>query len=374
MKYVHLVAEFYSRAWAIRPEKLYLIDQLIRMRAAGHRFTDEEIRERIGADVSAGPRPRATTPGTIAVIPITGVISHRLNMIQQISGGGGTSIEQLTAKFRAALDDPNVKAIIFDVDSPGGSVDGVPELASEIFKARGQKKTVAVANTMAASAAYWLASAADELVVTPSGSVGSIGVYAAHEDVSKAMDMQGVSMTLISYGKYKTEGNPFSPLSDDAKAEMQAKVNAFGEMFVKAVAQNRNTDPQSVRSGYGQGRLVLASDAVKQNMADRVGTLDEVLAKYGVAVRGSQSSSRASSFSADAPDGDPENPLEEPDNDDLCMCSCDACLGCENKPSMSASADMTDECQCDCEACQACIMKANAKAAIERRRLELKLH
>jgi signal peptide peptidase SppA len=296
MKYAHVIAEFYSRAWAILPEKLYLIDQLIRMRAAGARFTDEEIQERIGANVSAGPKPRATTPGLVAVIPIMGVISHRMNMMQQLSGGGGTSIEKLTAQFRTALADPNVKAIIFDVDSPGGSLDGVPELAAEIFNARGQKKTVAVANTMAASAAYWLACAASELVVTASGAVGSIGVYCAHEDMSKALESEGRNVTLISYGKYKTEGNPLAPLSDEARAEMQSKVNAYGEMFVKAVAQNRNTDAQSVRSGYGEGRLVLAADAVKQGMADRVATLDDVLAKYGVSSK-PPNSSKAETFS-----------------------------------------------------------------------------
>jgi signal peptide peptidase SppA len=372
VKYAHLVAEFYSRAWAIRPEKLYLIDQLIRMRAAGQRFTDEEIRERIGADAFAGPRPRATTPGTIAIIPIMGVISHRMNMVQQISGPGGTSIQKLTAQFRAALDDSSVKAIIFDVDSPGGSVDGVPELAAEIFDARSQKKIVAVANTMAASAAYWLASAADELVVTPSGSVGSIGVYAAHEDVSKAMEMAGINLTLVSYGKYKTEGNPWAPLSEEAKAEMQSKVDAYGEMFIKAVAKNRGTDPQTVRGGFGQGRLALATEAVKQKMADRVATLDDVLAKYGVNRTSQFSGASASAVAGPLPaDDDPDDPIE---NDDQCKCSCSSCQGCTTKSSAKADSDGMDQCRCSCDSCKGCAMKAKAHAQIARRRRELDLY
>jgi ClpP class serine protease len=118
-------------------------------------------------------------------------------------------------------------------------VDGVEELSSEVYQSRGKKKMIAVANAMAASAAYWIASAADELVVTPSGQIGSIGVFAAHEDISKAAEMQGVKVSLISAGKYKTEGNPFEPLSSEARAAMQRDVDVFGEMFTAAVARNR---------------------------------------------------------------------------------------------------------------------------------------
>jgi ClpP class serine protease len=129
------------------------------------------------------------------------------------------------------------------------------------------------------AAAYWIASAADELVVTPSGQVGSIGVFAAHEDISKAAEMQGVKVTLISAGQYKTEGNPFEPLSAEARAAMQKDVNTFGDMFVNAVARNRGVGAYSVKAGFGQGRMVMAQDAVKASMADRVATLDETLAR-----------------------------------------------------------------------------------------------
>jgi signal peptide peptidase SppA len=277
MKYQRIIAEIFARPWAILPEKLQAIAEFAAFAGGGGKFSEEDVRARVGA----GPRPRPSTPGTVALLDVFGVISNRMNMMSDISGG--TSIEKLTAQFRAALADPSVKAIVFDVDSPGGSVDGVPELADEIYSARAQKKTVAVANTMAASAAYWIASAADELVVTPSGSVGSIGVFAAHEDMSKYLDEQGVKISLVSAGKYKTEGNPYEPLSEDAKASMQTEVNAFYDMFVKAVAKNRGTQPAAVRSGFGQGRMVLAADAVGENMATRVATLDQTLARFGVA-------------------------------------------------------------------------------------------
>jgi signal peptide peptidase SppA len=203
-----------------------------------------------------------------------------MNMMSNISGG--TSTEKLTSSFRSALNDPNVKAIVFDVDSPGGYTDGIPELADEIYSARGQKKTVAVANSMAASAAYWLACACDEFVLTPSSVVGSIGVFAEHEDVSQANEKEGVKVTLISAGKYKTELNSSNPLSDEARNAMQALVDSFYGMFVKDVARGRGASQEAVMQGFGQGRLVAATLAVKQGMADSVATLDQTLARFGV--------------------------------------------------------------------------------------------
>jgi signal peptide peptidase SppA len=275
-KYSHIISEVCRKPWAILPEKLAVIAQFIRMSAAGEKLSEEEIQ----ASMSAGPRVSPKSSGAVAVIPVYGTISRRMNMMSRMSGG--TSIEQLTASFRQAMSDPSVKAIVLNVDSPGGSVDGVPELGAEILAARAQKKTIAVSDTMAASAAYWLASACDELVVTPSGSVGSIGVFAVHEDYSKALETEGVSVTLVSAGKYKTEGNPYQALSSEAKDALQSDVDKFYGMFVKAVAQGRRTIQETVKNGYGEGRMVMAQDAVKEGMADRVATLDQVLSDLGV--------------------------------------------------------------------------------------------
>lgn len=136
---------------------------------------------------------------------------------------------------------------------------------------------MAIANHLAASAAYWIGSAADELVVTPSGEVGAIGVFAAHEDISKSLEMEGIAISLISAGKYKTEGNPYEPLSDEARAAIQAEVDGYYDMFVKAVARNRGVKPADVRGGFGEGRVVRAQQAVSLGMADRIATLDETI-------------------------------------------------------------------------------------------------
>ena len=132
---------------------------------------------------------------------------------------------------------------------------------------------------MAASAAYWIATAADEVVVSPSGQVGSIGVFAAHEDISKALEDEGVAVTLVSAGKFKTEGTPFQPLSSDARAKMQQMVDEFYGMFTNAVARNRDVATSTVKNGFGEGRMVLAQDAVSAGMADGVATLDQTLAR-----------------------------------------------------------------------------------------------
>ncbi len=138
-----------------------------------------------------------------------------------MESSGGTSVQGVARQFRAAMADPDIGRVILDVDSPGGQVGGVEELAREIYQARGQKPVTAIANGLAASAAYWIATAADEFVVTPSGQVGSIGVFGMHQDVSAALEKDGVKVTMVSAGKYKTEGNPFEPLTDEARAAMQ---------------------------------------------------------------------------------------------------------------------------------------------------------
>jgi signal peptide peptidase SppA len=180
-------------------------------------------------------------------------------------------------EFRAAVQSPDVGAIVLDVDSPGGLVDLVPETAAEIRDARGTKPIVAVANTMAASGAYWIAAQADELVVTPSGSVGSIGVYMVHEDWSGFNEQQGIQPTYISAGEYKTEGNPDEPLSDEARADWQQEVDDLCAMFVADVAAGRGVTAQQVRDGYGKGRTLIADRALAAGMVDRVDTIETVI-------------------------------------------------------------------------------------------------
>jgi len=166
-----------------------------------------------------------------------------------------------------------------EVDSPGGSIYGTDELAARIFAARGGKRVVAIANTLAASAAYWIGSAAAELSCAPSGEVGSIGIVAIHHDFSRAEDAAGVDVTLISSGMYKTEGNEHEPLGNTARAALQDRVNAYYGMFLRAVARHRGVSVADVHDGFGEGRVIGAEDALRMGMVDRVETIDELLAR-----------------------------------------------------------------------------------------------
>jgi signal peptide peptidase SppA len=369
MKYEHVVAEVFGKPWAIQQEKFAVIAQLVALRASGGRLTEDEIRARLDqAAILAGPRSQATSYGAIAVIPIRGIITRRANLMSQFSGG--TSVEKLTSQFRAALADSSIKAIVFDVDSPGGSVEGIPELADEIYRSRGQKKSIAVANGMAASAAYWLAASAGELVVAPSGAVGSVGVFMEHQDFSKALDQAGIKTTFVSAGKYKVDGNDAEPLSESAREDMQAKVDTFYGMFVKNVARGRRASQDDVRGGFGQGRMVLASAAVKEGMADRVATMDDTLSRLGA----SEANPAKMAASANAPaipaaDGgdDEEDPLEERD----CICGCQACRAedCAN----CSNQECADP-NCGHASRAKAAIQWDPLAALSRRRRELELH
>ena len=271
MKYPLIVSQVYHQPWAILPSVYSIILELIRFRAEGNTLSQAEIQARLEAAEHSERRGRHQA-GAIAVLPLYGVISHRASMMSDMSGG--TSTLQFGDAFGAAIADPAISGIVIDIDSPGGAVAGVQELWNTIMAARGSKPVIAFANSMAASAAYWIAAAADEIIVTPSGEVGSIGVITAHQDISVQAENEGVKTTIISAGKKKADLSPFAPLSDRATADLQARADELYGTFVGAVAKGRSTTPSNVRSGFGEGGMVGAKEAVSIGMADRIGTID----------------------------------------------------------------------------------------------------
>lgn len=279
MKYAHILMAFASELWAMQPEKMVAVVEFLASQAADIKFSAEEIEAKIAPQTA---KAVARREGNIAMIPVRGVISNRINMMGNLSGGGGTSTEALAQQIRNAVNDDGVKAIILDVDSPGGAVSGTDEVAAAIYRSRGSKPIIAQVNATAASAAYWIASAADEIVVTPSGQVGSIGVYTVHDDISAALEKAGVKKSIISAGAFKMDGNPFAPLGDEARAYVQQQVDASYEMFVDRVASSRGVTSSAVRSGFGQGRMVMAKQAIADGMADRIATMDETLERFGI--------------------------------------------------------------------------------------------
>jgi signal peptide peptidase SppA len=215
--------------------------------------------------------------GAVAVIPVYGPIAHRRDVFMAIFGGTATT--SLADVFRSMMAHPDVKAVVFDVDSPGGTVYGVSELAREIRAARGRKPIVAVANSMACSAAYWLMSGADEIVGTPSSETGSIGVYAIHVDQSGVAEKMGAKVTVISAGDLKAGASGLTPLTDDEREAMQTRVDDIYDLFVADVAKGRGVSASVVREGYGRGAVLSAQAAKDAGLIDRVATLEETVAR-----------------------------------------------------------------------------------------------
>jgi capsid assembly protease len=229
-----------------------------------------------GEGVVAMTRPGPKS-GRVARIPIVGTISRRDSMWSSMFGGA--SVERLTQQMREVAADDSISTVLLDIDSPGGTIDGVPELAAEVRRLRESKHVIAMANSMAASAAYWVASQADEIVAAPEALVGSIGVFIEHDDWSAAMEGAGIKTTYIKAGKYKTDGNPFEPLSDDARTHLQGLVDDAYDLFVADVAKGRGTSAATVRSGYGEGRVLMAKEAKAAGMIDRIAGYQETIGR-----------------------------------------------------------------------------------------------
>lgn len=272
-RYQHVLRVVGSRAWALEESMLALIVDILAFRAYGGRLTAEEIEGRL-----AGAKRTVTTaaPQGVARVPISGVLVPKAGGFDEVSGG--TSAETIRGQIQQAVASPQVGSIILDVDSPGGMVDGIPELAADIRAARKEKPVVAVANTEAMSAAYWLASQADRFFASPSARVGSIGVLSTHEDRSVKAEQDGVKTTIIHAGKFKAEGSPFEPLSEDAQAHLQSLVDSMYGMFLKDVALGRDIKASDVEANFGQGRFFDAEGAYARGMIDGIATIDEVIA------------------------------------------------------------------------------------------------
>jgi signal peptide peptidase SppA len=258
-------------------------------------------------DALGGGGADVEVQGSVAVIPLSGMITPRASFLSMLFGGGG-GLEGFRCAFREALNDSSVKKIVFDIDSPGGLVSLVPETAAEVLAARGAKPIVACVNTLAASAAYWIASAADQVVCTPSGMAGSIGVYKVHVDRSARNEAMGMVPTYIKAGKFKTEGNPDEPLGSDAKAHFQQNVDDLYSLFVEGVAKGRGVSPQAVANGYGEGRVLLAQRALEAGLIDDIGTLADVV---GAAVEDERPEDDDDAEQPDEPDENSKQALIE---------------------------------------------------------------
>ena len=226
------------------------------------------------------PVPRVTPaqPSGIAVIPIHGTLVKRVLGMEAASGL--TSYGGIAQEIDAALADPQVQGILLDIDSPGGEASGSFELARQIRHAATQKPVWAVANDAAYSAAYALAASAQRLIVTETGGVGSIGVIALHIDQSVKDAQEGYRYTAVTAGAHKNDFSPHHPLSDEAKAELQAEVDRLYGLFVEHVTAMRSLNADAVRAT--EAGLYFGANAITAGLADAVSSFETALADFSL--------------------------------------------------------------------------------------------
>lgn len=241
---------------------------------------------RWAAEVLARSRARTAPPtdedppftGPVAHVPLYGVLTPRPTLLSLLMGG--TPLSGLRAALQQAIQTPSVRSILLEVDSPGGSVHGTTETWQAIKAADAVKPITAVVTGCGASAAYWLASAARRIVASPSAEVGGVGVYGVHADRTGLYTAKGITHTVIAAGAHKAEGLDVVPLTDEAKAGLQRRVDAAYTHFTRDVAAGRRTTPDAVRAGFGEGRVLAAEDALKAGLVDGIQTLDETVAGF----------------------------------------------------------------------------------------------
>jgi ClpP class serine protease len=261
-----------GQAWALAPEAL---EVGLRIAARQHLGPEAvEAREGTPLENTRSVTYRTDRGGKVAVVPVTGPIFRRANLFTRISGG--TSTDVLARDFQAAVDDPSVTGVILDIDSPGGQVPGTAELAGLIRAARGSKPIVAYADGQMCSAAYWIGSAADAVVASPTADVGCIGV------VTKARKREPPDRTpYVEFVSTNAENKRLDPQSDAGKAQITAEIDAIEAVFHEQVAAHRGVTVQKVRTGFGRGGTFVGQHAVKAGLADAVGSFEDTLQALG---------------------------------------------------------------------------------------------
>lgn len=252
-----------SRPWLMLPDAL---DNL--MAIADRQGDPEALEARLGKPLD---NTRAVTMRNgIAVIPVTGPIMRYANLFTRISGA--TSTQELATDLQAALDNPQVKGIVLNIDSPGGEANGINELGDMIFAARGKKPIKAYGGGLVASAAYWLGSAAEELVVDDTALLGSIGVVV--EVVMRAA-RDGEKRYTITSSNAPNKRPDIE--TEEGRAEIAKSINALSEVFVAKVARNLDVDAEHVPAMGDDGGLKVGAEAVASGLAHRLGSLESLI-------------------------------------------------------------------------------------------------
>lgn len=313
MSHLAKVLQFaFSQTWAMEEGFHRKMFQVLLRRAEGIRLSDEEIAAVTGSAMPKRGAEMRVEKG-VAVIPISGVIAQRANAVGQLSSDVGTSVEHIRRDLQAAMADDAVQAIVLDVDSPGGSVAGLEDLANEIRAARDRKPIVAHTDATMASAAYWLACQADRIVATKDAMVGSIGVIASFLDDHRMLANRGLDPVVVKSvpGKGGVQSN--GSFGDADRADLQREVDAFHRVFVEAVAAGRRISVEDANK-LADGRAYRGVEAHQLRYVDGIESSQaKVIASARSLARARAAAASASKPAAGVAAGAPvtEEPMDE---------------------------------------------------------------
>lgn len=235
------------------------------------------------APAAAAPAPLPPVKGLggsgVALLPVHGVLAPRGPVVND-----RVALDEFTAGFKAAVARPGVTTVVLDISSPGGPVEGVAEAAEVVFRARARKRVIAVVSGQAAAGAYWLSSAASEVVIDATATVGGVGVVATLID-TKGLDQRLGIRRLEIVSSQSSRKRP-DPTTEGGRDLLQRRVDDVAEVFVQAVARNRGVDRATVLSGFGQGDMLVGERAVRAGLADRLGSLRGLLSELSQRAQG----------------------------------------------------------------------------------------
>ncbi len=268
--------------WAMDLGVLQQMTDIVDRHIRGERSSAEHI-----AEVSAAKRAKGTDDRGfeiiqstgMAVLPISGVIAKYARMVNGCSQPRGTSVETIKEQLRAARSDPRVQSIFLHIESPGGTIDGLADLAGEIYETSFEKPVVAFADDLTASAAYWLASQANVVYANQTADIGSIGVYTLYVDSSKRAEAMGFKFMIFRSGDNKGVGSPGIEISEENAAAIQQRIDEKFEIFLSAVMKGRGGSGLTMDNlrELADGRTFVAGDAANKNLIDSVMTMDQAM-------------------------------------------------------------------------------------------------
>lgn len=271
-EYLQLIAEITSQERSV--EEIAKGVELAREKREEREGSPAAVAARLGSRVN-GARRATLREGGIGVLPVTGPIFRYANLFTAYSGA--TSTQMLATDFQALIDSSDVRAILLSIDSPGGEAFGINELAGMIRLAAKQKPVVAYVSGMATSAAYWLASAADEIVADSNAILGSIGVVLTVRETKRMEKSRGIDHHEIVSSQ--SPRKRLEPSSEEGRAALQETADAMAEVFIESVARNRDRSVEFVMANFGQGGVMVGKRAVDAGLADRIGSFESMLAE-----------------------------------------------------------------------------------------------